>query len=90
MVSSISMPEVVDAISATKLAKQLLEMRSRDVMIDAANISRFSAFGLEVLVAAARQWHADGRALEVTNWSEDALIALQVLGADPADFLVGV
>lgn len=90
MVSSISMPEVVDAASATKLARQLLELRSSDVTISAAGITRFSAFGLEVLVAASRQWQDDGQVLDVIDWSDEALIALKVLGADPADFVAEV
>ena len=90
MVSVISVPEIVDATSATKLAKQLLELRNSDVTLDAAGITRFSAFGLEVLVAAARQWQADGQVFDVTNWSDEALISLQVLGADPEDFLAEI
>ena len=90
MVSIISMPEIVDATSATKLAKQLLELRNCDVMLDAQGITRFSAFGLEVLIAASRQWQADGQVFDVANWSDAALIALQALGVEPADFLAEI
>lgn len=86
---SVPLPEILDLGGATRVAAQLRELRGQDVQIEAGNLQRLSGIGLEMLLAAQVQWRADGKALSIVNWSEDATGTLVLLGADPSN-LCGV
>lgn len=79
----LKLPEVLDQNGTQAVAMQLLDLLGHALVIDASEIRRLSAVGVEMLVSAHRQWAADSIAFEVTDWSQDALKALSVLGFDP-------
>ena len=83
--SGILLPENLDLGGASAFAGQLLGLRGENLGLDASAVQRLSGVGLEVLVAAALQWRADGKTLEITGWSEAALQALETLGASPSE-----
>ncbi|MDD7972414.1 STAS domain-containing protein [Roseinatronobacter alkalisoli] len=79
----LKLPEVLDQRGAQIVATQLLERTGQDMRIDASAITRLGAVGLEMLIAAHRQWQEDGARFEIENWSDAALRTLAILDADP-------
>lgn len=82
------LPEVLDQRGAQAVAAQLHDHLGQPVTVDAGALRRLGAVGAEMLIAAQRQWQADGVAFGVTGWPPEALSALAVLGLDPGDFTV--
>lgn len=81
---SIPLPKTLDLGAVPELAMQLLAQRGDSLMIDAGALQKMTGVGLEVLIAAAAQWRADGQGFEIVNWTDAALATLDALGADPA------
>lgn len=79
----LKLPELLDQNGAQVVAMQFLEQLGQPLVVDASDIRRLSAVGVEMLVSAHRQWDADRVAFAVKNWSQDALNALAILGLDP-------
>jgi chemotaxis protein CheX len=86
----IALPETLDMRSAGPLRDQLLAARGEPVALDASNVRRLGALGLQVLIAADRQWREDGYALHLADPSPDMRAGLKLLGiAEPDSFLTG-
>ena len=71
---------VLDAAAAAPLRASLLELRGHDLCLDAAAVERAGTFCLQVLLAAAASWKADGLALWVASASRVFGEATEVLG----------
>jgi chemotaxis protein CheX len=83
-VTSIQLPANLDLGGAAALAVQLLEARGSELALDASGVQRLTGIGLEVLIAAQKQWRSDGCAFSVSGWTDPVLQTLQTLGAVPA------
>ncbi len=81
---SITLPKTLDLGAVPELAAQILARRGDALLLDAGALQKLTGIGLEVLVAAAAQWRADGHGFAIVNWTEDALGTLDAVGADPA------
>lgn len=83
---SLPLPEKLDRKAAIDLSGSLLALRGDDVTLDASEMRDVSPTGLELLLAAQKQWQRDGKALIVSGLTADAAEALAQLGADAAWF----
>lgn len=86
---ALTLPEILDRKAAYELSKTLLEHRGSEIDLDAGGIQRLGAIGVEVLLAAKQQWHAEAIEFQINNWSEAALQALEAIGASPDLFQTG-
>lgn len=80
-VSVLKLPSSVDSSTVAAIRSELLACRGADVSIDASDVRRFGGLGLQVLLAAARTWAADGRAFSVFEPSPAFTEALRLTGA---------
>ncbi len=86
----ISLPETLDMRAAQPLRDQLIAARGAPAELDGSGVRRLGALGLQVLLAAERQWQADGHALRLVEPSPDLLAGLKLLGvAESQSFLTG-
>lgn len=86
----VTLPESLDLRAAQPLRDQLLATRGASVELDGSGVRRLGALGLQVLLAAERQWQADGQSLRLVDPSPDLLAGLKLLGvAETQSFLTG-
>jgi len=83
---SLQLPEVLDLAAAAPLAKSLAEERGTDIVVDASQVQHLGAQCLQVLLAAASTWRAEGVALHIVNQSAAFLAALELVGVPAATF----
>jgi chemotaxis protein CheX len=83
--ATLVLAENLDLSAAGPLHGDLSRLRGHAVTVDAANVERLGALCLQVLLAAARAWAADGQPFTVaaSSASFDATVAL--FGAPPFD-----
>ena len=74
---------VLDLNEASVLHGQLMELRGRDLKIDASQVERLGVQCVQVIVAAARAWQADKKAFVVEKASDAFEKTLQLIGIDP-------
>lgn len=86
----IQLPEILDQRGAQKVATQLIEQKGKPVTLDASAITRLGGMGVEMLLAAQRQWQVDGIAFQICNWSPQAEKAIATLGLSTSHFHVEV
>jgi chemotaxis protein CheX len=86
----IELPPHLDLPAAAPLAEAFVKRLGAPLAIDAANVNRLGASCLQVLLAAARSWKAEGDALTLQNPSARFLEDLTLLGLEPGTFLNGV
>lgn len=86
----IALPETLDLRAVQPLRDQLMAARGTAAELDGSAVRRLGALGLQVLLAAERQWRADGHPLRLTDPSPDLVAGLKLLGvAEPQSFLTG-
>ncbi len=88
--AEIELPEILDQRGAQKVAMQLADHIGTPTKVDASSITRLGTIGVEMLLAAQRQWQADGVPFEVCNWSPEASKAISTLGLLQEHFQVEV
>ena len=88
--SVIELPENLDMPIAAQLVETFSKLGGRPLAVDASRVQRLGASCLQVLLAAARTWKADGHALSLINPSPRFLEDLNLLGLQPDTFLNGV
>lgn len=82
-VPKLALPEILDRRGASTLAQQIMAFRGQNLALDAGPVTRLGGLGAEVLIAARRQWQADGKELIVARWSDQARQALASFGLGP-------
>jgi len=86
----IELPETLDMPAAAPLAATLMKLVGGPLSIDASKVQRLGASCLQVLLAAARTWKAEGDALTLQDPSPRFLEDLNLLGLESGTFLSGV
>jgi len=79
----------LDLNAAGPLAEALNRRLGDDLTLDGAHVQRLGASCLQVLLAAARTWSADGDALTLENPTERMIEDLRLMGMNPMTFLDG-
>ncbi len=79
----------LDLSAASALAEALHKHLGDDLILDGAKVQRLGAPCLQVLLAAARSWSADGDALTLENATPRMIEDLRLMGMDPVTFLDG-
>jgi chemotaxis protein CheX len=86
---TLELPEALDLPAAKPLAESFLELRGANLVIDASKVQRLGASCLQVLLSAARTWHAEGASLSLAQASPRFIDDLRLLGFTPETFLNG-
>ncbi len=91
MGNTIALGKNVGTAAAPALAAEFAALRGTDVSVNASKTNHIGALGLQVIVAACRQWKHDGHGFSLSAFSDafrhDARtlgIALTDLGANEA------
>lgn len=74
------LPDCLDASAAVELKEMLMARRGSTVVIDGSQVRRVGVQSLQILVASARTWQADGHSYRVTNSSSELLDAITLIG----------
>lgn len=77
----LTLPETLDRRAVAELSPKLLALRGAAIVLDAGSVRKLGTIGFEMLIAARHQWQADGMEIEFRNWSEEAMQALNRIGA---------
>jgi chemotaxis protein CheX len=78
--NQLQLVEILDLTAAPPLAQSFLAQRGGELSVDASRVRRVGAQCLQVLVAAAATWKADGAHLRVINPTEEFLEGCRLLG----------
>jgi chemotaxis protein CheX len=81
---TVDLPQVLDLTAAAPLTEQLLSLRGLDLSVDASRVARLGGQCLQVLLACAATWKADGAKLELVGESDAFVEALRQFGVSPA------
>jgi chemotaxis protein CheX len=84
----VTLPETLDSASAAGIRDQLLARRGTPIVVDAGQVRRTGMQAVQVLLAAARTWQADGQSYAVTNSSSEFLDTLALVGLSRDHILV--
>lgn len=74
------LPETLDSACAMSVRNMLLERRGSPLVIDAGQVRRTGMQAVQILIAAARTWQADGHSYAVTNPSSEFLDTITLVG----------
>jgi chemotaxis protein CheX len=83
MTDPFPLPDRLDSSAAPALLQALLHHRGQPLALDAAGVQVIGALALEVVVAAGRQWQADGLPLSIDRPSPRFRAICGQLGLDP-------
>lgn len=78
----------LDQAAAAPLAEELLSKRGAELTINANNVSRVGVQCLQVLLAAAKTWAADGQSLRIVHPSESFTESVALIGISNADLRI--
>jgi len=84
--TDINLDANLNLMAAAPLAQKLSDSLNAAVKLDAAQVSHIDQPCLQILIAAARQWHSSGVAFEVQNMSNEFLECLEIVGLNPSIF----
>lgn len=82
--AELALAPILDIRAATPLHRDILERCGAPLRIDASAVERIGAQCAAILLAAGRQWEADGHALHLDGVSPAMRDGLTVLGIDPS------
>ena len=82
------LPDCLDSSAVTAVRDMLLARRGNAIVVDASQVRRVGAQSLQVLIAAARTWQADGHSYRVTNSSPELLDTIALVGLAHKDLLL--
>ena len=74
------LPEVLDLTAAAPLAQSFLSRRGTELSVDASQVRRVGAQCLQVILAAAATWKADGMRFGLEKPTEEFLEGSRLLG----------
>ena len=83
MTRCFTLPDRLDSTGAAELVQMLLQQRDGPLTIDASGVTVIGARAMEVLIAAGRQWEADGCALTIAGGSDRYVAACETMGLVP-------
>ena len=75
------LPAVIDAGSAGEVREALLKLRGANLKLDASDVRRIGGLGLQILLAAGRQWRTDGAKFAIVKPSEAFTDLMRLMGA---------
>jgi chemotaxis protein CheX len=82
------LPDSCDSSSAAAIKELLVARRGAPLVVDAGQVSRVGVQTLQVLLAAAHTWRADGQSYAVTNPSSALLETIALVGLSGDQFLL--
>jgi chemotaxis protein CheX len=80
----LKLPQTLDVAAVRAVQQDLLGRRGTDTTVDATDVERIGALGIELLIAAERQWRKDDRVLKLVGISDTVTDAFNDLGLDAA------
>lgn len=83
MTERLTLPGRLDSSGAPALVDMLMARRGGPLILDASRVEVMGARAMEVLIAAGRQWQADGHALTIDSASDRYTAACTTLGLLP-------
>ncbi len=86
--SALVLPESLDSSAAAGIRDILLAHRGSPLVVDAGQVRRTGMQAVQVLIAAARTWRADGHSYAVTNSTNEFLDTLALVGLPGEHVLV--
>jgi len=78
--SALVLPDCLDSSAAFAVKDLLLARRGSALVVDASQVRRIGAQSLQVLVAAAQTWQADGVSYHVESPSPEFLDTIALIG----------
>ncbi|WP_410218963.1 STAS domain-containing protein [Paracoccus sp. (in: a-proteobacteria)] len=87
---ALPLPETFDRKAAATFSRSLLDHRGTDAVLDASGVQRLGAIGVELLIAARKQWQVDGKALSIKDASQSFLDTLGDIGTSLDSLQTGV
>ncbi|MEQ5793602.1 STAS domain-containing protein [Paracoccus sp. NFXS7] len=78
---ALPLPETFDRKAVSAFARTLLDHRGADAVLDASGVARMGTLAVELLIAARKQWRADGKTLSIRDASDPFLTTIQAVGA---------
>ena len=85
MTATLVLAERLDLPAVRPLARDLVAGAGSDLTLDAGGVGYLGGLALQLLIAAARRWRADGVRLAVEPRSPSFDDALRIFGVDPAE-----
>ncbi|MBY0562015.1 STAS domain-containing protein [Hyphomicrobium sp.] len=86
--ANLVLPDSCDSSSAAALKDLLVARRGAPLVVDASQVNRVGVQALQVLMAAANTWRADGQSYAVTNPSAALLDTIALVGLSGDQFLL--
>lgn len=86
--ATVVLPDSLDSASAASIQELLLARRGSSLVVDAGQVNRVGVQALQVLIAAAQTWRADGQSYTVTNPSNELLETIALIGLSADQFLL--
>jgi chemotaxis protein CheX len=86
--TALMLPDCLDASAAAAVKDMLLARRGNALVVDASQVRRVGAQSLQILIAAARTWQADGMSYCVTNSSSELLDTIALIGLSREDLML--
>ncbi len=84
----VCLPDSLDSASAASIQELLLARRGSPLVVDAGQVNRVGVQALQVLIAAAQTWRADGQSYKVTNASSELLETIALIGLSADQFML--
>ena len=78
-----NLPRRLDVSAGLDLRAEFMRRRGAPLELDASEVESASGLALEIIVAAARQWDADGHAFALHRPSEGFSAVCRTLGLEP-------
>jgi chemotaxis protein CheX len=82
----LELPPLLDITAAGPLTAHLLDVRGRDIVLDATHVQRLGGQCVQVLLSAEQTWRADGASFAIEGASERFLADWRLFGA-PEDLV---
>lgn len=86
--AALALPETLDSAWASNLKDMLLAHRGAPIVVDAGQVRRTGMQAVQILIAAAQTWKADGQNYVVSNPTQEFLDTLALAGLTREQLLV--
>lgn len=80
------LPARMNYAAADELSEAFEHLRDSPIEVDASDVTHLGAIGLQVLLAARKQWQLDGVSFRLTGASAAFVDSLNLLGVQPETF----